>query len=88
MAHLLCRFCGDQAELERMDEQTARKTYQYKLKPTPEQVRALGFDLRRCRDLYTAALQERSAAWRKCGVRVTVAKQCAQLPDSKAMRPQ
>ena len=66
-----------------MDEQIVRKTYKYKLKPTPEQERALVFVLRRCRERYNAALQERRDAWQKCGVSVTVADQSAQLPDIK-----
>jgi putative transposase len=49
-----------------MDEQTVRKTFKYKLKPTPEQEQAMAFVLRRCRELYNAALQERRDAWQKC----------------------
>jgi putative transposase len=70
-----------------MDEQTVRKTFKYKLKPTPEQERAMVFMLRRCRELYNAALQERKEAWEKRGVRVTVASQSAQLPAIKEVRP-
>ncbi|HEX6543958.1 MAG TPA: transposase [Ktedonobacterales bacterium] len=71
-----------------MDEQAVRKTYKYKLKPTPEQERAMGFVLRRCRELYNAGLEERQEAWRKCGVSVTTASQSAQLPDIKEVRPE
>ena len=71
-----------------MGEQTVRKTFKYKLKPTPEQERALAFVVRRCRELYNAALQERSEAWQKCGVSVTVAQQSAQLPAIKEVRPE
>jgi putative transposase len=74
-----------------MDEQTAqsvRKTYKYKLNPTPEQERALAFVVRRCRELYNAALQERKEAWEKRGVSVTLAGQSAQLPDVKEVRPE
>ena len=73
-----------------MDEQpqTVRKTFKYKLKPTPEQERAMGFVVRRCRELYNAALQERRDAWQKCGVSVTVASQSAQLPEVKEVRPE
>ncbi len=46
------------------------------------------FVLRRCRELYNAALQERRDAWQKCGVSVTVARQSAQLPDIKEVRPE
>ncbi len=54
-----------------MDEQGIRKTYKYKLKPTREQEQAMAFVLRRCRELYNAALQERCDAWQKCGVNIT-----------------
>ena len=74
-----------------MDAQTVesvRKTYKYKLKPTPEQEQAMGFVLRRCRELYNAGLEERQEAWRKRGVSVTVAGQSAQLPEIKEVRPE
>jgi putative transposase len=47
----------------------------------------MGFVVRRCRELYNAALQERSEAWRKCGVSVNVTQQSAQLPEVKEVRP-
>jgi transposase len=71
-----------------MDEQAVRKTYKYKLNPTPEQERAMGFILRRCRELYNAGLQERRDAWQKCGVSISVAGQRAQLPGIKEVRPE
>jgi putative transposase len=71
-----------------MDEQMVRKTYKAKLKPTPEQEQVMAFVLRRCRELYDAALEERREAWRKCGVSVTAAGQCAQLPNIKEVRPE
>ena len=64
-----------------MDEQTVRKTFKYKLKPTPEQEQAMEFVLRRCRELYNAGLAERQEAWRKRGVSITAASQSAQLPE-------
>jgi transposase len=70
-----------------MEQQTVRKTYKHKLKPTPQQERAMAVALRRCRELYNAALQERREAWHKCGVSVTVARQSAQLPEIKEVRP-
>jgi putative transposase len=70
-----------------MKEQAVRKTFKYKLKPTPEQEQALEFVLRRDWELYNAALQERRDAWQKCGVSVTVASQSAQLPAVKEVRP-
>lgn len=71
-----------------MDEQMVRKTFKYKLKPTPEQERAMAFVVRRCRELYNAALQERRDAWQKCGVSITVAGQSTQLPSVKEVRPE
>jgi transposase len=58
-----------------MDEQSAQvvgKTYKYKLNPTSAQERMMAFVLRRCRELYNAALRERKEAWRKCGVNITM----------------
>jgi putative transposase len=66
----------------------ARKTYKYKLVPTAEQERALAFVLRRCCELYNAALQERRDAWQKCGISITAAGQSAQLPAVKEERPE
>jgi putative transposase len=74
-----------------MDEQnprTVRKTFKYKLQPTPEQERALALVVRRCCELYDAALQERREAWQQCGVSVTLAGQSAQLPAVKEVRPE
>src|SRR5262249_38317740 len=83
-----CRFGGGQAEYRRMEQQTARKTFKYKLLPTPTQERTLAFVVRRCCELYNAALQERRDAWRKCGVSITGASQSAQLPAIKEVRPE
>jgi putative transposase len=71
-----------------MDEQTICNTFKYKLNPNPEQERAMVFVLRRCGELYNAALQERHEAWQKRGVSVTVADQSAQLPAVKEVRPE
>jgi putative transposase len=70
-----------------------RKTCKYKLSPTPTptptpaQEQALEFVVRRCRERYHAALQERRDAWQQCGVSVTFAMQSAHLPGVKAVRP-
>jgi hypothetical protein len=71
-----------------MDTQTVQKTFKYKLKPTPEQEQAMAFVVRRCRELYNAALQERKEAWQKRGISVSVADQSAQLPAIKEVRPE
>jgi hypothetical protein len=52
-----------------MDKQGIPKTYKYILKPTPEQERAMAFVSRRCRELYSAALNVRKEAWQNCGRR-------------------
>ena len=45
-----------------MEPQRVRKTFKYKLNPTPEQERALATVVWRCRELYNAGLEERKAA--------------------------
>ena len=46
-----------------MEQQRARKTFKYKLGPTPEQEQALATVLWRCRERSHAGLQARQAAW-------------------------
>ena len=65
-----------------------RKTFKYKLKPTPEQERVMAFVLRRCRELYNAALEERKEAWEKRRVSLNEGMQSAQLPAIKEVRPE
>jgi putative transposase len=71
-----------------MAEQRVRKTYKYQLLPTPEQERTLATLVWRCRELYTAGLAERKAAWEKCDVCVSFALQSAQLPAIEEVRPE
>ncbi len=74
-----------------MSEQTAqtgRKSFKYKLKPTPEQEQAMSEILWRCRVLYNAGLQERKEAWEKCHITVTRFQQEAQLKDIRAEHPE
>lgn len=47
----------------------------------------MAFVVRRGRELYHAALEERRDAGEKCGVSVTAAGQSAQRPAVKAVRP-
>jgi putative transposase len=75
-------------ELNEQGARNIRKTFKYKLAPTPAQERAMAFVVRRCHELYNAALQERKEAWEKCGVSVTAASQSAQLPAIKEVRPE
>ena len=71
-----------------MEQQSARKTYKYKLNPTPEQQQVLERVLWRCRELYNAGLAERKLAWEQRGASVTFAMQSAQLPGIKDVRPE
>ena len=70
-----------------MDEQTTRKSYKYKLSPTPEQARQLDRTLMLCRHVYNAAVGERREAWRLRGVAVNYYQQKAELPGIKAAMP-
>jgi putative transposase len=71
-----------------MEQQSIRKTYKYKLKPTPEQERVLDRTLMLCRHIYNAAIGERREAWRLRGVSVTYFQQKAELPSIKEALPQ
>ena len=61
-----------------------RKTFKYKLRPTPVQERALDEVLWRCRDLYNAALEQRITAWRRCGVSLSRFDQASELKEIRA----
>jgi putative transposase len=71
-----------------MELQRVRKTYRYKLKPTPEQDRALDRTVMLCRHIYNAAIGERREAWQKCGVSVDYYQQKAELPAIKEAMPE
>src|SRR6476619_4410264 len=71
-----------------MDQETVRRTFKYKLKPTPEQERVLDRTLMLCRHVYNAAVGERREAWGKCGVSVGYYQQKAELPPIKAEMPE
>ncbi len=64
-------------------EQTCRKTYKEKLRPSPTQERALERVLWHCRTLYNTALEQRITAWQRCHVSLTCYQQEAEL---KAIR--
>jgi putative transposase len=72
--------------MEEPSVRTIHRTFKYKLQLTAEQEATVAFVLRRCCELYNAALQERREAWRMRGVSITVAGQSAQLPDIKEAR--
>ncbi|HEX6540570.1 MAG TPA: transposase [Ktedonobacterales bacterium] len=71
---------------DQMDEQAApsvRKTFKFKLKPTPDQERLLERTLMRCRHVYNAALGERREAYHMRGISLTYYHQKAELPGIK-----
>ena len=71
-----------------MEQQTARKTYKEKLRPTPAQERALDAVLWRCRDLYNVALEQRITAWQRRHASVSRYEQEAELKDIRAEFPE
>jgi putative transposase len=72
-----------------MEQQGVRKTYKYRLEPTPEQERVLETVLWRCRALYNAALEQRKTWWeRGQGIGASYYQQKAELPDLKAGCPE
>ena len=68
--------------------ESCRKSFKYKLDPTPEQAEKLDWTLWRCRELYNAALEERKEAWRMRQVSLTYYDQQNQLPAIKELRPE
>jgi putative transposase len=68
--------------------ETCRKTYKYRVCPTPEQAAKLEWTLWRCRELYNAALAERKEAWRMRQVSIGYYQQKRNLPIIKELRPE
>jgi putative transposase len=62
------------------------RAYKFRLYPTKKQVGKLEWLLRRCKELYNAALQERRDAYKMCGVSVSYQMQAEQLPAIKKLR--
>ncbi len=62
------------------------KAYKFRLYPTRKQIGTLEWTLRRCKELYNAALEERREAYRMNGVSVSYNMQANQLPALKALR--
>ena len=71
-----------------MDQPTVRKTYIYKLEPTPKQERELGRVLGLCRWLYNTALEQRITLWKHHGVSLSRYQQEAELKDLRAAMPE
>src|SRR6185312_9655400 len=71
-----------------MELQTVRKTYKYKLIPTPPQERELGRVLGLCRWLYNTALEQLITAYRRAGVSLSRFQQEGELKDLRAELPE
>jgi putative transposase len=70
-----------------MNEQTVRKTYKEKLRPTPAQERALEDVVWHCRTLYNTALEQRITAWQRRHVSASGFQQEAELKELRAAFP-
>jgi transposase len=71
-----------------MELQTVRKTFKYKLNPSPRQERELERVLGLCRFLYNAAPEQRIPAYRRSGVTISRYQQEAELKDIRAEIPE
>jgi putative transposase len=71
-----------------VEDQATRKSYKYKLKPTPDQARMRDRTLMLCRHVYNPATGERREAWRMRGVSVSYYQQKAELPGIEAAMPE
>jgi putative transposase len=64
-----------------------RKAFKYRLYPTPKQEQHLLFVLRRCRELYNSALEQRKAFYQMRRKSLGYSAQAAELADVKAAYP-
>jgi putative transposase len=71
-----------------MEQKMVRKTYKYKLIPTPTQDRELRRVLGLCRWLYNTALEQRIVAYQRRQVSVSRYQQEAELKDIRAGMPE
>src|SRR6476620_1234633 len=71
-----------------MEKPTVRKTFKYKLMPTPTQERELWRVLGLCRSLYNTALEQRITAWQRCRISLSRYQQAAELKDIRAAFPE
>jgi putative transposase len=71
-----------------VSEVSLRKTYKYKLKPTPAQERQLEEVVWQCRRLYNTALEQRITLWKQRGVSTSQYAQEAELKDLRAGMPE
>jgi hypothetical protein len=81
-------YFGYQTKEEHMgplEQNDVRKTFKYKLMPTPAQERTLKSIFWHCRTLYNVALEQRRTWWgRGQGVTATYYQQAGELPALKA----
>jgi hypothetical protein len=70
----------------RMTPRLCCKAYTFRLYPTKKQVGKLEWTLRRCKELYNAALQERREAYRLRGVSVSGCKRISYQRSSSCER--
>jgi putative transposase len=68
------------------DPNLRNKAYKFRIYPTRKQIGTLEWTLRRCKELYNAALEERREAYRMSSVSVSYNMQASQLPAIKALR--
>jgi putative transposase len=71
-----------------MEQPTVRKTFKYKLMPTPTQERELGRILGLCCWLYNTALEQRITAWQRCRISLSRYQQAAELKDIRVAFPE
>jgi putative transposase len=71
-----------------VSETSVRKTFKYRLKPTPAQEQEFERVLMLCRRLYNAALEQRKTAYERCGVSLTAYTQSMELPAIRAEMPE
>jgi len=70
-------------------EARVRKTFKYRLMPTPDQAQTLEWVLSRCRTLYNCALEQRKTWWGRVQARsATYFQQKAELPNLNAACPE
>jgi putative transposase len=77
---------GEKKAREPKDQGVRCKAYKFRVYPTKKQVGKLEWMLRRCKELYNAALQERRDAYKMCGISVSYRTQADQLPAIKKLR--
>src|SRR5260370_27747881 len=78
---------SNKAKTKPKQEARPRKTYLFRIYPTHKQSNTLEQWLGLCCQLYNAALDERTSAYRMAGVSLSYEHQCAEFPESKHLRP-